>query len=89
MSENNIPNLDAMPADELMQFWVTHQRGRRYRDLVGSGRGARRATADLANYASNKATAMQCRLRGDIQAALMYEGIADRIYDGLPSFARW
>lgn len=48
-----------------------------------------RATKNLGHYAANKATAMQCRLRGEIQSALMYEGICDRIYDQLPEYAKW
>lgn len=79
-----------MTADELMAFWAKHQRGRRYRDLFpAGGEGTKRATADLANYASNKAVAMKCRIRGDIATALEYEQIADRIYAQLPAFARW
>src|SRR5687768_3881619 len=38
------------------------------------------ATSMLSHYASNKATAMECRLRGDVETALMYEGICERIY---------
>jgi len=83
-------NLDCMLADELMTFWLKHQRGRKYRELFPlGGPGTKRAAGDLANYASNKATAMQCRLRGDIQAAFIYETICDRIYTGLPASARW
>lgn len=83
-------NFDSMPADELMQFWLKHQGGRAYRELFpDGGKGTKRATSDLANYASNKATAMGCRERGDIRTAQMYESICDRIYDSLPSFARW
>jgi len=83
-------NLDCMEPDELMAFWSRHQRGRQYRELFpDGGKGTRRATADLANYASNIATAKRCRLRGDIETALMYEKIADRIYESLPSFAQW
>lgn len=52
-------------------------------------KGFVRVTKDLGNYAANKATAMQCRLRGDINAALMYEGICERIYNDLPEYARW
>lgn len=73
-----------------MDFWNKHQGGRKHRELFpAGGKGTRKATADLANYASNKATAMGCRLRGDIEGALMYEAICDRIYQGLPDFARW
>lgn len=85
-------NLDAMPSDELMRFWNVWQRPTRNgAELLFDGRhkGYIRAAKDVANYASNKATAMQCRLRGDIQTALMYEGICERIYQSLPEFARW
>jgi hypothetical protein len=89
-SEDGAPNLDCQSSDDLMAFWLRHQRGRKVRELFpAGGKGTRRATADLANYASNKATAQDCRLRGDIKAALIYEGICDRIYDRLPEFARW
>ena len=88
--ESNVPNLDAETPDALMSFWNKHQRGRASRELFpAGGKQTRRATADLASYASNKATAMQCRLRGDIPGALMYESIADRIYNRLPEFAQW
>jgi len=85
-------NLDDMPggADALLSFWHKHQAGRAYRELFPEGgEGTKRAAADLASYASNKATAMQCRARGDIGAALTYEGICERIYAALPAFARW
>lgn len=88
--ESNVPNLDCLPQSELMEFWLTHQRGRKYRLVFpDGGRGTKRAVADLANYASNKATAMACRERGNIQTALMYEGICDRLYSALPSNAKW
>lgn len=86
----NVPNLDACDSDELMGFWQFYQGGRGNRYLFpDGGKGTRVATASLANYASNKATAIQSRKRGDIQSALMYEAIADRIYSGLPTWARW
>ena len=83
-------NFDAMSAEELMEFWAKHKSGRDYRELFpDGGKGSKTAAADLANYAINKATAMQCRIKGDIPTALMYEGICDRIYDRLPAMARW
>lgn len=86
----NVPNLDAEESDALMDFWARHQRGRHVKVLFPEGgRGTVSATAELANYASNKATAISCRKRGDILAAKMYEDIADRIYARLPDFARW
>jgi hypothetical protein len=82
-------NLDCMSLPDLMGFWAKYQSGRCYRDLGISGKGAKRAAGDVANYAANKATAMQCRLRGDIQTAIMYESICDRIYSDLPASLRW
>lgn len=85
-----VPNLDAMSSDELLQFWLTHQRGRNYRELFpNGGKGTKSATWQLAHYASNRATAMSCRLRGEILAATVYEGILDRIYRELPEWAKW
>jgi hypothetical protein len=83
-------NLDGLDTSELMPFWNTHKRGRNARVLFPQGgKGTRRATADLANYASNMHAARTSRARGDIMTALMYEGIAQRIYDELPSWAQW
>ena len=85
-----VNNLDCLESSELWQFWQTHQQGRHYRELFPTGgKDTKRATADLACYASNKATAIDCRIRGDINAALMYEQICDRIYSRLPAFAKW
>ena len=86
----NVPNLDALEPAELMEFWYRHQCGRGYRKIFPTGgRGAQRATGDLAAYAANKATAMRCRLSGDIPTAQIYENIADSIFEELPAFARW
>lgn len=85
----NVPNLDAMSADELMSFWARHQRGRGRKKLGLYGPGSVNTTGDLACYALNKAVAMRCRLEGNIETALMYEGIADRIYQRLPDTVKW
>jgi hypothetical protein len=88
--QNEAPNLDAMHTDDLWEFWKTHQNGRKYRDLFpAGGTGSKRAAGDLACYASNKATAQGLRVKGDIQRAIVYEDICQRIYDRLPEFARW
>jgi hypothetical protein len=85
-----VPNLDAVPADELMRFWNNYQSGRNATSMFpAKPKGYKSATGDLANYASNKATAMQCRIRGEIDTALMYESICDRIYAKLPEYAKW
>jgi hypothetical protein len=85
-------NLDAMHADELMTFWSKYSRATKANrvELFGrTGEGTVTAARALANYASNKATAMQCRARGDLHAALLYEGICDNIFESLPDYARW
>lgn len=88
----SVPNLDGMGSDELMQFWKRYHRPGRNdaAELIGDRRpGFTALAAKLAGYASNKATAMQCRERGDIHAAGAYEDIAGHIYDDLPADLRW
>lgn len=88
--ESNVPNLDCVPRSELMEFWSIHQQGRKYRLVFpDGGRGTMRAVADLANYAANKATAISCRERGDIQTAQYYEAVCELIYSRLPSNVKW
>jgi hypothetical protein len=72
-----VPNLDAMNADELKDFYVSNH---------SSGN---RTLHDAAAYAINKATAMRLREEGDIARALQYERLADAIYDSLPDAAKW
>lgn len=89
---NAIPNLDAMPEDELWAFWKRYGRPRRAdaAELIGdTRRGYTTICGKLAGYASNKATAISCRLRGDIQAASVYESICESIYQRLPEDCRW
>lgn len=83
-------NLDTMNHDELWEFFRKHNCGRGSRSLFkNGGRGTVAATLDLANYACNRAVAMRCRTNGDVASAKMYERICDRIYDGLPKWAKW
>lgn len=85
-----VPNLDAMTAEDLHAFWEKHQNGRKRADLFPTGiRGCRQATVDLANYAINKLTATKCREAGTIDVALNYERICDDIYKALPTWAKW
>lgn len=87
---SNVPNLDAMEIEELMKFWNRHKGGAGYKELFPhGGQGKKRMTSNLANYASNLATAKVCRLDGRIETALIYERICDTIYEGLPSWALW
>ncbi len=89
----NAPNLDdSMTAAELFAWSHTigHATKAQRIELFGnSGKGTKLAAKALANYAANKGTAMQCRARGDIATAQMYESICERIYSDLPAFARW
>ena len=90
--EEGAPNLDCDFPDEIWNAAVALEQC-----PAGIGRimfpnrpkGYVRATRNLAHYAYNKATAMRCRLKGDITAALMYEAICERIYNNLPEYARW
>jgi hypothetical protein len=88
-------NLDDDPGgrDYLMAFWARYNwPGRvKLRELFPDAKprdGSFQAAVDLACYASNKATAIACRLRGDVNAALIYEGICDRLYAELPDWAK-
>ena len=86
----NIPNLDCMETSDLMMFWHASSDRATARNLFPSRpKGYTRLAKDLGNYAANKATAMSCRARGDIQTARSYEAIAENIYRDLPYFARW
>lgn len=87
---NNVPNLDAkMEPRELRMFYEQHQNGRNYKGLFPSGgEGTKNATADLANYAINKVTALGLRLDGKIAKAQEYEDICDSIYKDLPAWAK-
>ena len=86
----NIPNLDCMDIDELRRFWNLSSTRSKARELFPTKPKHYTITAkDLGHYAANKATAMSCRLAGNIDTALMYERIADDIYRTLPYYARW
>lgn len=85
-------NLDNEDSATLMSFWA---RTNSVRPIAfakqlfpNREKGYVAATKSLGHYASNKATAIDCRLRGDIPAALMYESICDRIYRELPAWAK-
>jgi len=84
-------NLDSMEQDELMEIWkkVHTAPVKTARELFPDRRqGYVSATQNLGAYAANKATAISCRLRGDIPAAQVYEKICDNIYAELPVWAR-
>lgn len=43
----------------------------------------------LRNYCWNKATAMGLRAKGNIGRAMEYEAICERLYNSLPTWAKW
>lgn len=89
-------NLDAMPREALIEFAMvvgggsattTWRRAAR-RLFPDRPKGYVNAASALRNYAWNRATAIRCRERGDIPAALVYETICNHIYDALPGWAK-
>jgi len=74
-------NLDAHgEAEDFINKYGT-DKGRRLANKLGmSGKGSALLATALSNYAWNTHTAQKCRLGGNIQTAIMYENIADRIY---------
>lgn len=93
---NGIPNFDAMTPADLWQFWRDCGMSsvlvpRRIARAVFPDRpkGYVRTCKTLAHYACNKAVAMGLRTKGQIDRALVYEHVCDRIYDRLPEYARW
>ncbi len=87
----NVPNLDAMPSQELFAFAMHHDMGEHHVELFPDGGGeAQRAASALAEYALIARNAQLLRLRGEVETALRYERQCDRIYRlKLPEFARW
>jgi hypothetical protein len=89
---NAIPSLDRMKEADLMAFWSRYHRASRKdaEALIGDSRkGYLGLAADLANYACNRATAMQCRRWKDPKAAEIYEIVCKQIYMRLPIDLRW
>ncbi|MHC4299607.1 MAG: hypothetical protein ACYS7Y_20195 [Planctomycetota bacterium] len=86
-------NLDGMHESELYVFAAatrgTSPRRAARRLFPEMPSGVLQVVRDLKNYAWNKVTAMACRSRGEIDTAIMYEGICERIYEDLPEYARW
>ncbi len=85
-------NLDGMDQSELYMF-IAATRGSQPR------RAARRLFRDklssvlvtrwLNQYGQMKFVAMACRERGEVETALQYENICERLYNDLPEYARW
>ena len=71
---------DDQERDEFLEAHNTRT-GRSVANALGlKGPGADKLATALSNYAWNKHTAVNCRIRGDIQVAMQYEAICDRIY---------
>lgn len=65
-------------------------RGKQLANKLGlKGPKSAKTASALSNYAWNKYTAIQQRKNGNINTALQYEKIADRIYETLPEDVRW
>jgi hypothetical protein len=86
--EYEIPNLDGMTTEELLEWVKALGHGARP-DIFKNGKGSIRATIELRNYGWNKLTAMKLRLTGNIETAMQYEAICESIYSRLPEWARW
>lgn len=56
--------------------------------LFGAKKGATSWARAISGLASNKATAISCRLDGEIRSASIYETIVDQIYDRSPVAVR-
>lgn len=87
-------NLDSMEYDQLVDFasrFVGHgvRPIRAARELFpDKPTGYVESTRLLRSYAWNKATAVSLRLAGNIDSAIQYENICDRIYTELPDYAK-
>lgn len=46
-------------------------------------------TKTLRHYCWNKIAAMVLRAKGEIDKALVYEAICERLYNSLPTWAKW
>jgi hypothetical protein len=80
-------NLDSLSSEKLLELYQKIQSHPRImaKELGLSVRDAKQYKA----YAINKYTAMNCRTKGEIQAAMKYEDICDLIYGRMSKNARW
>lgn len=87
----NLPDLDGMTRDELIQFAAKTRRDiADFDPALFEGRDSVLAVTErLAQYAATKANAMLLRATGYIPDALRLEGKCETIYQQLPSWARW
>lgn len=90
---NHVPNLDAMTQDQLKGFIAMYRNPRPDEAVKLTGQAEPETAMEIAKllavYATNKAHAMESRLKGDIGDALRHEEECDKIYDRLPDSVRW
>jgi hypothetical protein len=86
-----IDNLDAFASADLLEQWSDRFASVNPSTLFPGVRLTDAATAQkqLVQYARLKARAMRHRLEGHIMNALLAEQACDKIYEGLPLYARW
>ena len=83
-------NLD--DENEVSSFIATYgtTKGIRLAHLLGiSGKGSKEKADSLSCYAWNKWTAIGLRKEGNIETALSYERICERIYSAMSPEIRW
>jgi len=81
----NVPNLDCMDTQELIEFVTRHAYGANNATLGVSPY----VTDLLSRYAALSCVARQARGEGDIQNAIAYESKMDSVYGRLPETAKW
>jgi len=74
-------NLDCMSFDELIEFWSSK--------IPKKGEKDNHEKMLIRRYAFNKAIAVDNREKGNIETALFYEKICDKIYEKLPEREKW
>lgn len=88
-----IPQINLDDEREVREFISTHgtTRGRMLANRLGlSGAGSQRLANSFSNYAWNKLAAIDIRIIGNIETALKYEQICDKIYARIPAeFRPW
>lgn len=82
-------NLDCEHDVELFIEKHGNTKGRRLANSLGmSGRQSSKIANLFSGYAWNKVTAIELRKNGNIQTAIQYEEVCDRIYSRIPESVR-
>ncbi len=83
-----IPNLDAMNKDELLEFVARGEKDAARKLFPGRKNGLQ-VLKSMHRYAKTKIMAIDMRSTSSVQDALVYESICDSIYSELPEWAQW